>query len=136
MKKLLKIYTDARPMLVFTHSILFVLLVALGITIFTLPRSVEDLLAVSDSWDIFYKFIYQFLVEFAEERYVRIGTFVTVLGFGQLISAIIIHGRYRKFLFFNVVIAIPLFLLFPVGAFFAVWLIVLTYMYFDQSRVS
>lgn len=138
MKKHLRIFSNARGALFLTHFVLFVALLGLGITVFTLPKSADSLLGIADGWDIFYKFLFSFIVDYAKEEYVNVGTYLTLFAFVHLVAALIAHGKFnRRFLVVNFFSCIPLVIFFPVGFILAAWSISLNYIYFVQlSRSS
>lgn len=138
MKKHLRIFSDARSVLFATHAIFFVLLLGLGITVFTLPNSSDSLLSITEEWDIFYKFLFSFLVDYAKKEYINLGTLLTVLAFLHLVSAFIVHGRFsRKFLTLNFISCLPLIIFFPIGLVLAAWCLSLVYIYYVQcSRLN
>ncbi|BCX14002.1 MAG: hypothetical protein KatS3mg085_534 [Candidatus Dojkabacteria bacterium] len=122
MKIMLKThFKNFEKLLFILHLFEFIFLFCFSIFVYSLPRFIDNLIRFSESWDIFYKFLFQFMLNFLNERYIFFGNIVIIFAFLHLISALIVHGKFYKLKLINALASLFLFVFYPIGPFLLIW---------------
>lgn len=107
---------------------------ALSILTFSLPSIRSSVDKFIESFDLFYRFIFGFLLNALESNYITAGTLFLVLFFVGLLCTLIVHGNFIRLIALHYLLILGVFVIYPFGTAVAFVLGFFVYTYKLESK--